>query len=64
MGAGLVLGQFCLNWNVNDQSQDQGQKAFNYLARIPAGIYIRITYVSTGATNVDVRPNFLFHKKV
>lgn len=62
--AGTVLSQFVYTWNVNDQVQDQGQSAFSYVARIPAGVYIRIIYVSTGLLDVGVKLNCLLHKKV
>jgi hypothetical protein len=63
-GAGLVLKTFGINWNVNDQTQSQGSTIFNYVARIPAGIYIRIVYTSTGTTDVKIRLNCLMHKKL
>ncbi len=62
-GAGLVLKVFGLNWNVDAEKSDQGQNVFNYAARIPAGVYIRVVYVSTGATDVKVKLNLLLHKK-
>ena len=63
-GAGVVLKTFGINWNVHDDMQDQGQNTFNYVARIPAGVYIRIVYVSTGALDVSVKLNVILHEKL
>lgn len=63
-GAGLVLKTFGTNWNVNASVEHQGLNSFNYAARIPANMYIRLAYNSTGGANVKVRVNFLLHKKV
>jgi hypothetical protein len=63
-GAGLVLKTFGINWNVNDQVQNQGNVQFNYVARLPAGVYIRIVYTSIGSVDVKLRLNCLMHKKL
>jgi hypothetical protein len=63
-GAGVVLKTFGLNWNVDETKSDQGTHVFNFVARIPAGIYIRIAYVSTGAAAVTVKLNAMLHKKI
>lgn len=64
-GAGLVLKTFGLNWNVDHTQSHQGQNAFNYVAKLPAGVYIRLVYVSTGTTDdVVVKVNLLLHKKI
>jgi len=63
-GAGVVLKTFGINWNVNSEREDQGQNTFNFVAKIPAGIYIRIAYTSTGATDVTVKLNVMLHKKI
>jgi hypothetical protein len=62
-GAGLVLKTFGINWNVDSEKSDQGQNVFNYAAKIPAGVYVRVVYVSTGATDVKIKLNLLLHKK-
>lgn len=63
-GAGVVLKTFGLNWNVNHTQANQGQNAFNYVARLPAGIYVRVIYNSTGGASVVVKLNLLLHKKI
>lgn len=63
-GAGVVLKEFGINWNVDHTKCDQGRDVFNFVARIPAGIFIRLIYKSTGASDVVVKPNFLLHKKI
>jgi hypothetical protein len=62
-GAGLVLKTFGINWNVDETQNDQGANSFSYSAKIPAGIYVRVVYASTGATDVKVKLNLLLHKK-
>lgn len=66
-GAGAVLNQFAYSWNVNSEVQDQGQTSFNYVARIPAGTYLRVAYHGTGSIlspDVQILLNCLFHKKI
>lgn len=63
-GAGLVLKTFGINWNVDHTKADQGREVFNFVARLPAGVYIRVVYNSTGETAVTVKLNLLLHKKV
>lgn len=66
-GAGLVLKQFATNWSVNDQVQEQGANVFGYVAKIFAGLYIRIVYTSVAgflSPAVQIKLNCLLHKKV
>lgn len=63
-GAGVVLKTFGIAWNVDHTKSDQGAHVFNFVARIPAGVYIRIAYVSTGASAVTVKLNTILHKKI
>ena len=66
-GAGAVLNQFATSFNINSEVQDQGQTAFNYVARIPANTYIRLIYHSVGsilAPDVQILLNCFLHKKV
>lgn len=63
-GSGAVLKTFGTNWNVDESQQHQGANSFNYAARILAGVYVRVVYVSTGGTDVLVKLNLLLHKKV
>jgi len=63
-GAGIVIKTFGIDWNVDHTKSDQGRDIFNFVARIPAGLYIRISYTSTGIIDVIVKPNFLLHKKI
>ena len=63
-GAGVVLKTFGLNWNVDHTKSDQGSHVFNFVARMPAGIYLRVSYVSTGAAAVTVKLNVMLHKKI
>lgn len=61
-GAGLVLDQFASSWFVVADKQSQGQVRLPYSAEVPAGIYLRIKYTSTGGTNVTVQCNYFLHK--
>lgn len=62
-----ILNQFAFNWSVDSEKQDQGQQVFTYVARIPAGMYIRMIYNSSGTIltpDVQIKLNCLLHKKV
>lgn len=60
----VVLKTFGQTWNVDHEKSDQGANNFNFVARIMAGLYIRVAYNSTGGTNVIVKLNTLLFKKV
>lgn len=62
-GAGTVLKEFGTSWNVDHEKCDQGANVYNFLARLYAGLYIRIVYTSAGATNVTVKVNVRLFKK-
>lgn len=62
--AGTVLKQFGFNWNLDHTVCDQGHEGFNYLARIYAGLYLRMAYVSTGLLDVTIKLNAYLHKKI
>ena len=62
--AGTVLKQFGYSWNVDDGQSDQGGSVYNFLARIYAGLYIRVAYTSTGNTNVIVKVNARLYRKI
>lgn len=62
-GAGVVLKVFGQDWNVDHEQSDQGQQVFSYIARIYAGLYLRVVYNSTGASDVTVKLNCILHKK-
>lgn len=61
--AGTVLDEFGKDWNVSDETQSQGEVSVSYPALIITGLYIRIVYKSTGATDVLMRVNLFLHKK-
>ena len=63
-GAGVVLKQFGYTWNVDYENSDQGMNFYNFLAKINAGLYVRITYNSAGVSNVTVKANVRMFKKV
>ncbi len=58
----VPLKQFGFDWNVYPGQLQQ--LVFNYLARLPAGVYVRLKYKSGGGTNVKVGCNLFLHKKV
>jgi hypothetical protein len=62
-GANTVLDEFRTDWNVFEDRQNQGIINYNFVARLYAGLYVRLVYTSTGGTNVLVRVNFLWCKK-
>lgn len=63
-GANTVLDEFGSEWYLSEDKQDQGLVLLQYPAKIVAGLYIRVVYVSTGTTNdVMLRCNLFLHKK-
>jgi len=62
-GENFVCDVFGEDWNVNPDFGCQGIILNAYPAVIKAGLYIRISYTSTGILPVSVRPNFFLHKK-
>lgn len=63
-GAGTVLDEFATDWNMSEDSQDQGAVLLPYPAKVIAGLYIRIVYKSVGTENdVLVRANLFLHWK-
>jgi hypothetical protein len=61
-GAGTVLLQTITNWGVITDKQDQGSLQVGYPAKIKGGIYLRISYNSTGQANPSVIINYHLHK--
>lgn len=63
-GAGVVLDEFVSDWNVDPTIQTQGIYETTFLARIYAGLYIRVKYTSVGTENdVTIKLNLLLNKK-
>jgi len=60
----VVLRQFGFNWNASPDKVGHGLIVFNYVARLIAGLYVRINYHSVGDSSVKVACNLLLHKKV
>lgn len=61
----VVLKTFGLTWNVDHEKSDQGQQQYNFVAKIYAGLYIRVAYTSTGTANdVTVKLNAFLHKYI
>lgn len=56
--AGTVLEEFATNWYVMG---DTHSTLILYKAKLVAGMYIRVVYTSTGATNVDFVCNVFRH---
>lgn len=62
-GAGVVLDEFIKDWSVDSEMANQGTYEVQYPARIYAGLYVRIKYVSTGLSDIKIKLNLLLHKK-
>lgn len=61
----VTLKTFGIDWNVDHEKCDQGKEQYNFVAKIFAGLYIRVTYTATGATNdVIVKLNAMLHKYI
>lgn len=61
-GANTVLGQYVTTWYINPDSTFQADMKSIYPAKIFSGLYLRMDYISTGGTNVDVIINYKLHK--
>jgi hypothetical protein len=59
-----VLKQFGINWNLDHEKSDQGKEQFNFLAKINAGLYLRVGYNSIGSTNITVKLNAYLQKLI
>lgn len=60
--AGTVLNQFVTSWYLADDIQKQLDMQVAYPAKIYAGLYIRVVYISTGNNDVDLAINYTLHK--
>lgn len=63
-GANLVINQFVSNWQMKSDSQEQINLQVNYPSKIPAGLYLRSIYVSTGVSDVKISINYTLHKVI
>jgi hypothetical protein len=63
-GAGIVLKTFGINWNIDSGVSDQGRDTYNFVAKLPAGVYVRLNYTSNGSVDVTVKLNCSFFKKL
>ncbi|RLG45233.1 MAG: hypothetical protein DRN81_02315 [Thermoproteota archaeon] len=62
-GTNVVLDRFGEDWNIAPDENNQGAIVLPYPAKVTAGLYIRIVYVSTGSTDVSVAANLYLHKQ-
>ena len=63
-GSNVVINEFVSNWSIIEDQQDQGLVILPYAAMLPANLYIRVVYVSTGSTNdVQFALNLFVHAK-
>ena len=64
LGGLYVADRFGEEWQLDDSIKTQPDVVVPYPAKIYAGLYIRIVYISTGTVNdVDVNANLYLHKK-
>jgi hypothetical protein len=61
-GAGTILGQYISNWYMRSDAQEQVNENTPYPAKVLAGLYLRLVYVSTGTSNVDAVVMYRLHK--
>jgi len=61
-GANLVLAQFITNWGLVDDQEQQFDEDSPYPAKVPAGLYLRLVYTSTGTVAPNVIMNWDLHK--
>lgn len=60
-GANFVLGERVTNMGVLSDVEDQGHEEAGYLSLVPAFLYFRVIYTSTGANPVDVSLHLRSH---
>lgn len=60
--AGAVLVQPITDWGIITDKQDQGSLETRYPAKIPAGLYLRFKYFSTGTVSPSIIINYHLHK--
>ena len=61
--ANTVLDQYGDGWNVDSSRESQGRESMVYAAQVAVGLYLRLVYTSTCATNdVKVKVNYYLHK--
>ena len=61
-GTNFVLNQYATNWCMLGVDGQQVFIETPYTAKIPAGMYLRVAYTSTGTMSVMVAANYLLHK--
>ena len=61
-GANVVLDEFASDWNVDPATCSQRPEVIQYPAKIAKDLYVRIVYVSTGGTDVEIKANLYLHK--
>ena len=61
----VTLKTFGISWNIDHEKNDQGKEQFNFVAKIYAGLYLRVTYVANGTANdVIVKLNAMLYKYI
>jgi hypothetical protein len=61
-GAGTVLGQYTTCWYMRSDAQEQVNENTPYPAKVLAGLYLRVIYVSIGTTDVTITVMYRLHK--
>lgn len=61
-GTNIVLGQYCTNWYMCSDKQEQLDETIPYPAKLKAGLYLRLKYTSTGTSDVIVAVSYRLHK--
>jgi hypothetical protein len=59
---GLVLDEFATEWGLLDDSHKAASVHLSYAARLKQGLFLRITYNNTGASDIPVTVNVFRHK--
>jgi hypothetical protein len=62
LSGAAVLAQFVSNWYINPNDTIQSLPTANYPAKIIAGLTMRVTYESTGTSDVWVAINYNLEK--
>lgn len=61
-GVNTILGTYINKWYLKSDRQEQFNESLVYPAKLPALVYLRLKYTSTGTTPVEVAINYRLHK--
>ena len=61
-GANTVLGQYCTNWYMCSDKQEQINETIPYPAKVLTNLYLRIKYTNIGSSDIQIAISYRLHK--